>query len=84
VRYLHRDGTTRDGERGRLYGRERDIEDGRAFLERGEGNRHSFRLIVAPEDDDRLSNLRELTRDVMRQISAPRSTMWACGRPVLK
>jgi hypothetical protein len=50
LRYLQRDGTTRDGERGRLYGPERDLEDGPAFVERGEGDRHSFRLIVAMTD----------------------------------
>jgi type IV secretory pathway VirD2 relaxase len=68
IRYLRRDGTTRDGARGRLYGPERDLEDGHAFIERGEGDRHSFRLIVAPEDGDRLSDLRDFTRDVMRQM----------------
>jgi len=68
LRYLQRDGTTRDGERGRLYGPDRDIEDGRAFAEHGADDRHSFRVIVAPEDGDRLSDLRAFTRDVMHQI----------------
>jgi type IV secretory pathway VirD2 relaxase len=68
LRYLQRDGTTRDGERGQLYGPERDVEDGRAFVERGEGDRHCFRFIVAPEDADRLSDLRGFSRDVMRQM----------------
>src|SRR5712692_9213501 len=35
VRYLQRDGTTCDGERGRLYGAETDGADGKAFTERG-------------------------------------------------
>jgi type IV secretory pathway VirD2 relaxase len=68
LRYLQRDGTTRDGERGQLYGAEQDREDARAFVERGEGDRHSFRFIVAPEDGDRLSDLRGFTRDVMSQM----------------
>jgi type IV secretory pathway VirD2 relaxase len=68
LRYIQRDGTTRDGERCQLYGPERDREDGRAFVERGEGDRHSFRVIVAPEDGDRLFDLRGCTRDVMRQM----------------
>ena len=68
LRYLQRDGTTRDGERGQLYGPERDREDGRAFVERGEGDRHSFRFIVAPEDGDQLADLRGFTRDVMAQM----------------
>ena len=68
VRYLQRDGTTRDGERGRLYGADTDAADGKAFTERGREDRHQFRFIVAPEDGDRLSDLRSFTRDVMRQM----------------
>ena len=74
LRYLQRDGTTRDGERGQLYGPERDREDGKAFVERGEGDRHSFRMIVAPEDGVRLSDLRSFTRDVMAQMEADLGT----------
>jgi type IV secretory pathway VirD2 relaxase len=68
VRYLQRDGTTREGERGRLYGADSDAADGRAFAERGREDRHQFRFIVAPEDGDQLANLRVFTRDVMRQM----------------
>jgi type IV secretory pathway VirD2 relaxase len=68
VRYLQRDGTTRDSERGRLYGAETDAADGKDFTERGREDRHQFRFIVAPEDGDRLSDLRAFTRDVMRQM----------------
>jgi type IV secretory pathway VirD2 relaxase len=68
VRYLQREGTTRDDERGRLYGAEADAADGRGFTERGREDRHQFRFIVAPEDGDRLSDLRTFTRDVMRQM----------------
>jgi type IV secretory pathway VirD2 relaxase len=68
LRYLQRDGTTRDGERGQLYGPERDVEDGRDFVGRSDGDRHCFRFIVAPEDSDRLSDLRGFTRDVMGQM----------------
>jgi type IV secretory pathway VirD2 relaxase len=68
LRYLQRDGTTRDGERGRLYGSETEAADGRAFAERGREDRHQFRFIIAPEDGDRLSDMRAFTRDVMRQM----------------
>lgn len=68
ISYLQRDGTTREGERGQLYGPDNDRVDGRAFVERGQGDRHQFRFIVAPEDGDRLSDLRGFTRDVMRQM----------------
>lgn len=74
LRYIQRDGTTRDGERGQLYGPERDQEDGKAFVERGEGDRHSFRVIVAPEDGDCVSDLRGFTRDVMRQMETDLGT----------
>jgi type IV secretory pathway VirD2 relaxase len=68
LNYLQRDGTTRDGGRGQLYGPDVDPRDGRAFVERGHEDRHQFRFIVAPEDGDRLSDLRGFTRDVMRQM----------------
>jgi len=74
LRYIQRDGTTRDGERGQLYSPENDQEDGRAFVERGESDRHSFRMIVSPEDGDRLSDLRGFTRDVMAQMEADLGT----------
>jgi type IV secretory pathway VirD2 relaxase len=66
--YLQRDGTTRDGGRGRLYGPDSDHADGHALVERSQGDRHQFRFIVAPEDGDRLSDLRGFTREVMRQM----------------
>ncbi len=68
LRYLQRDGTTGKERRGRLYGPETDAADGREFVERGREDRHQFRFIVAPEDGDRLSDLRGFTRDVMRQM----------------
>ena len=47
---------------------ETEAADGKAFTERGREDRHQFRFIVAPEDGDRLSDLRGFTRDVMRQM----------------
>lgn len=69
VRYLERDGTTRDGQPGRLFGADGVEVDGRAFAERCEGDRHHFRFIVAPEDATELANLRDYTRDLMAQAS---------------
>ena len=68
VRYLQRDGTTRDGERGRLYGPQSDDVDGKEFIDRGREDRHQFRFIVAPEDGEQLADLRSFTRDLMRQM----------------
>jgi type IV secretory pathway VirD2 relaxase len=68
LRYLQRDGTTREGERGALYGPEADRADGKAFLERGAGDRHQFRFIVAPEDGAQYEDLKPLVRRLMTQV----------------
>jgi type IV secretory pathway VirD2 relaxase len=68
LRYIQRDGVTRDGERGELYAADRDRTDGKAFLERSEGDRHQFRFIVAPEDGAEYDDLRPLTRRLMAQM----------------
>jgi len=68
LRYVQRDGVTREGEQGRLYSTFTDDADGKAFLERGEGDRHQFRFIVSPEDGAALDNLRGFTRDLMAKI----------------
>ena len=47
LRYIQRDGTSRDGERGRLYSATQDRTDGDAFLDRGKDDRHQFRVIVS-------------------------------------
>lgn len=74
LRYLERDGTTRDGGRSELYGRNTEHADRIAFVERGAEDRHSFRFIVAPEDGDRVADLRGFTRDVMSQMEADLGT----------
>ncbi|MGN8001163.1 relaxase/mobilization nuclease RlxS [Sphingomonas sp. 22176] len=68
LRYLQRDGTTREGERGTLYGRDTDALDGKAFGERGAGDRHQFRFIVSPEDGDQYEDLKPLTRRLMARM----------------
>jgi type IV secretory pathway VirD2 relaxase len=68
VRYLQRDGVTLDGERGRLYSSFQDDMDGSKFLDRGQDDRHQFRLIVAPEDGPELGDLRDVTRRLMAQM----------------
>lgn len=67
LRYLQRDGTTREGERGTLYSAELDAADGKAFLERGSEDRHQFRFIVAPEDGAEYPDLKPLIRRLMTQ-----------------
>lgn len=74
LRYLERDGVTRDGEQGQVYSAERDAEDGRAFLERGREDRHQFRFIVSAEEGVELSDIRQTTRDLMRQMESDLDT----------
>jgi type IV secretory pathway VirD2 relaxase len=68
LRYLERDGVSRDGEPGRFYSTFADEADGKAFAERGLDDRHQFRLIVAPEDGPAFDTLRDFTRDLMAKM----------------
>lgn len=68
LRYMERDGVTRDGGQGRLYSASSDEADGRAFAERGAGDRHQFRFIVSAEDGDQYDDLKPLTRRLMSQM----------------
>jgi type IV secretory pathway VirD2 relaxase len=61
LRYLERDGVTRDGEKGRAYSAFENEADGRAFTARGREDRHQFRLIVAPKDSVEMGDLRGFT-----------------------
>lgn len=74
LRYIQRDGTSRDGERGQLYSANDDRADGDAFLDRGKDDRHQFRFIVSPEDGVDLTDLTEHTRDLMNRIEADLGT----------
>ncbi len=74
LRYIQRDGTSRDGERGQLYSASEDRADGAAFVERGANDRHQFRFIVSPEDGADLSDLTGYTRDLMRQLESDLGT----------
>ncbi|HLY88039.1 MAG TPA: relaxase/mobilization nuclease RlxS [Acetobacteraceae bacterium] len=68
LRYLQRDGTTRDGTSGTLYGRDADMIDGKAFAARGSTDRHQFRFIVSPEDGAQYEDLKPLTRRLMARM----------------
>ncbi|MEG8049025.1 hypothetical protein QP178_03655 [Sphingomonas aurantiaca] len=68
LRYLQRDETTRDGERGALYGRDSDAVDAKDFRERATSDRHQFRFIVSPEDGDQYDDLKPLTRRLMQRM----------------
>jgi type IV secretory pathway VirD2 relaxase len=68
LRYLERDGVTKDGEKGRVYSAFENEADGKAFIERGRDDRHQFRFIVAPEDAADMADMRSFTRDLMKQV----------------
>lgn len=68
LRYIQRDGVTREGQAGQLYGADQDKLDGRAFLDRADGDRHQFRFIVSAEDGDQYDDLKPLVRRLMAQV----------------
>jgi type IV secretory pathway VirD2 relaxase len=68
LRYVQRDGVSRDGERRALYSAEMDAADGKEFLERGAGDRHQFRFIVSAEDGAEYDDLRPLVRRFMARM----------------
>ncbi len=68
LRYIQRDGVTREGAPGQLYSADQDRADEKTFLERGTNDRHQFRLIVAPEDGAEYDDLKPFTRRLMAQM----------------
>ncbi len=74
LRYIERDGVTRDGQRGQAYGPETDTADLKAFEDRGRGDRHQFRFIVSAEDAVDLEDLRGFTRQLMQRMAVDMET----------
>jgi type IV secretory pathway VirD2 relaxase len=68
LRYIQRDGVTREGQPAVLYDRDRIGVDGKEFLERGAGDRHQFRLIVSAEDAVEYEDLKPFVRRLMAQM----------------
>ncbi|MGK9232222.1 relaxase/mobilization nuclease and DUF3363 domain-containing protein [Inquilinus limosus] len=68
LRYIQRDGVTRDGEPGQLYSADEDRADGKAFLDRSAGDRHQFRFIVSAEDGAEYDDLKPFIRRLMAQM----------------
>ena len=58
----------------RMFDANRDAADDRAFADRCKDDRHHFRIIVSPEDAADLSDLRDYTRDLVRQMEADLGT----------
>jgi type IV secretory pathway VirD2 relaxase len=74
LNYLQRDGVTRDGEKGVLFGAEADGLDRDVFAVRCEDDRHHFRFIVSPEDADQMRDLKGFTRKLMTRMEADLGT----------
>lgn len=74
LRYIEREGVTRDGQKGQAYGADTDAADLKGFEERGRGDRHQFRFIVSPEDAVDLEDLKGFTRQLMRRMEADLET----------
>jgi len=68
MRYVQRDGVTREGLPGELYDPESDRADGKEFLERTAGDRHQFRFIVSAEDGAEYPDLKPYVRRLMSQV----------------
>ncbi|WP_336717988.1 relaxase/mobilization nuclease domain-containing protein [Asaia bogorensis] len=67
LRYLRREGVTKDGEKAKMLGPEQDEVDPKAFAERCADDRHHFRFIVSPDDAVEMADLKRFTRDLMMQ-----------------
>lgn len=74
LRYIQRDGVTREGAPGELYSAEQDTADGKAFLQRCDGDRHQFRFIVSAEDGSEYPDLKPFTRRLMAQMDSDLGT----------
>jgi type IV secretory pathway VirD2 relaxase len=68
LRYIQRDGVTRDGNPGQLYDATSDDADGHAFLERSKNDPYQFRFIISAEDSERLADLKPVIRDLLQQM----------------
>jgi type IV secretory pathway VirD2 relaxase len=68
LRYIQRDGVTREGGPGEVYGPATDHEDAAAFEERGQADRHQFRFILSPEDAVELADLKAFNRQLMAEV----------------
>ncbi|MDP3458655.1 MAG: DUF3363 domain-containing protein [Hyphomonas sp.] len=72
--YIQRDGVERDGSGGQIYTRDGVEPDANAFVERCEGDRHQFRLIVSAEDAGLLGDLKDTTRALLAQMESDLGT----------
>lgn len=65
LKYLRREGATRDGEKATMFGPDTDEADHDVFADRCKEDRHHFRFIVSPDDATELGDLKSFARDLM-------------------
>ncbi|MET2830912.1 relaxase/mobilization nuclease domain-containing protein [Mesorhizobium shangrilense] len=65
LKYLRREGVTRDDEKAKMFGPDTDDAEHDAFAERCKDDRHHFRFIVSPDDAHELGDLKAFARDLM-------------------
>jgi type IV secretory pathway VirD2 relaxase len=65
LKYLRREGVTRDGAKAKMFGPDTNEADHDAFSERCKDDRHHFRFIVSPDDAHELGDLKSFARDLM-------------------
>lgn len=68
--YLGRAGAGAEGERPEFFDRTEDGVDAAQITDGWGADRHHFRFIISPEHGDRIADLRDYTREVMRRVSA--------------
>ncbi len=67
LRYIERDGVSREGGPGALYGPD-GRADGAAFEARSRGDRHQFRMILSVDDALQIADLKAFIRAHMAQM----------------
>ncbi len=68
LKYIVRDGVTREGEPGRLYGASGEDVDASLFLDRSEQDPHQFRFVVSADEGAQLADLKPFVRDLLAQM----------------
>jgi type IV secretory pathway VirD2 relaxase len=68
IKYIVRDGVTREGERGELYDASAEGVDAAAFLDRCKSDPHQFRFVVSADDSGRLADLKPFVRNLLAQM----------------
>ena len=89
LNYLRREGVSRDGEKGQLFGPETENADAASFAARAKDDRHHFRFIVSPDDALEMADLNAFTRDLVGQMEKDLDTRldwvavdhWKTGHP---